>query len=161
MTRTDTSVRRRFDLLKALTLSAVVAGSTAACVETGSPTDPTDIPQVAGSYSGSITANFPETGTSQTCTASTSVTQNGATVNVAPVVLGGVCGGLQVPVGQAVITSQGNIPATVSGTFSNPACGTYTYTVTGGFDGTTLNLAATLTSPTCQDANLALTLTRQ
>jgi hypothetical protein len=95
-----------------------------------------------------------------TCTASTTVTQSGATINVAPIVLGAACAGLEVPVGQVLIDDEGTIPATVSGTFTNPDCGMYTYTVSGGFDGQALELSAVLTSPTCMDATLTVVVNR-
>ncbi len=153
--------RRRSGALKSLGfVIALVATSASGCVESGTNPTPDDIPQVAGNYSGTITLAFPEKGTSMTCTATTSATQSGSTVNITPIVFGGLCAGINIPLGTVIIDDTGDIPASVSGTTNNPNCGTYNYTVTGGFDGTELELSATLTSTTCDDATLTVVLIR-
>lgn len=151
----------RSGVLKTLAVvAALLAAPAWGCVESGTNPTPDDIPSVAGNYAGTITLAFPEKGTSMTCTATTSATQSGATVNITPIVLGGLCSGITVPIGTVVIDDTGDIPATVSGTTDHPDCGTYNYTVTGGFDGTDLELSAALNSTTCDDAILTLVLTR-
>ncbi|MGE0702618.1 MAG: hypothetical protein AB7P22_01640 [Vicinamibacterales bacterium] len=157
-----TPAGRRFGDWKSLALVvALLAAPAWGCVESGTdPTPDDEIPQVAGNYAGTITLAFPENGTSMTCTATTSATQSGSTVNMTPIVLGGLCDGINIPIGTVIIDDTGDIPASVSGTTNNPDCGTYNYTVTGGFDGTELQLSATLTSTTCDDATLTVVLIR-
>jgi len=140
---------------------ALLAATSWGCVESGTNPTPDGIPTVAGNYAGTITLAFPDKGTSMTCSATTSATQSGSTVNITPIVLGGLCNGINIPIGTVIIDDTGDIPATVSGSTTNPDCGTYNYTVIGGFDGTDLELSATFNSTTCDDAILTLVLTRQ
>ena len=68
----------------------VAAMAAAACGSHGTDlTGPSNsIPNVAGNYSGTATLSLPEINQSMTCTTTTSVTQSGGTVSVAPLVLG-------------------------------------------------------------------------
>ena len=61
------------------------------------------IPDVTGNYSGSTTIAFPDLGQSVTCPTSTSVTQSGTTISIAPLAMTGSCGTMSIPVGQATI----------------------------------------------------------
>src|SRR5262245_38141039 len=108
-----------------------VALLTAACGDNG--TGPSQIPNVAGTYSGTTSFAFPDLGVSGSCPTSTSVTQNGATLNIAPIVLGGSCGNQSIPVGQTTIDNIGSLTVQASGTTTNPSCGVYTYNISGGF----------------------------
>jgi hypothetical protein len=127
----------------------------------GSPSAPTpQIPNVVGNYAGTTTVGMPELGASVTCPTTTTVTQSGATVNIAPLVLGGECGNVSVPIGQQTIDNTGNIQGQNSGTFDDPSCGRYTYTGSGGFFGRDLRLSMNATSTTCYNMNLTITLTR-
>ena len=152
----------------------------------GSPSAPTpQIPNVAGNYAGTTTVTFPELAASVSCPTTTTVTQSGSTVNIAPLVLGGECGNLSLPVGQETIDNTGNIQGENSGTFDEPSCGRYTFTPrqgertrppgapitghaiprgtaegSGGFFGRDLRLSMSATSTTCLNMNLTITLTR-
>lgn len=56
----------------------------------GNPTGPSNsIPNVVGTYTGNVTITFPEIPLTVTCPTSTSVTQSGSTVSIAPLVLRG------------------------------------------------------------------------
>lgn len=126
-----------------------------------SPSAPTpQIPNVIGSYAGSMTLVRPEVQSSLTCPASTTVTQSGSTVTIAPIVLGGVCGVLSIPVGQAVIDTTGAITGSNTGTFFEPTCGGYSYTASGGFFGRELRLSMSATSATCLNFNFTAVLSR-
>jgi hypothetical protein len=116
------------------------------------------IPNVTGNYVGSTTIAFPELGQSLTCPTSTSVTQSGNTISIAPLVMTGPCGNMSIPVGQATIDATGAIPSE-SGTFDEPSCGTYNYTASGGFFGRDFRLSLNATSRTCYNLNMTITLT--
>src|SRR4030095_15590407 len=68
------------------------------------------IPNVTGNYSGNTTIAFPELAQSLTSTTSTTVTQSGSTISIAPLVMTGPCGNMSIPVGQATIDATGAIP---------------------------------------------------
>src|SRR5690349_9618353 len=128
----------------------------------GSPTSPSsNIPSVAGSYSGTATLVLPESQLTINCPATTSVTQSGAVINLAPIILGGNCGNSSIPFGQTTIDATGALnSAGSSGTFNDPSCGTHTYTGSGGFFGREFRLSLTATSPTCEDFNFTAVLDR-
>ena len=116
------------------------------------------IPNVTGNYLGNTTMTFPELSRSVTCPTSTSVTQSGNTVSIAPLTLAGTCGNMSIPVGQATIDATGSFP-NESGTFSDPSCGSYNYTASGGFFGRDLRLSINATSRTCYNLNMTITMT--
>jgi hypothetical protein len=120
------------------------------------------IPNVAGNYSGSTSIVYTELGRSLTCPTSTSVTQSGNTVNIAPLVLSGSCGNLSIPVGQGTIDATGAIDSgSASGTQTDATCGTYNYTVSGGFFGRDMRLSATASFPstsTCYSFSMTTNL---
>jgi hypothetical protein len=127
----------------------------------GSPSAPTpQIPSVVGNYTGNTVLTLPELGQSVTCPTTTSVTQSGTTVNIAPLVLSGECGNLSLPLGQATIDNTGAIQGQSSGTYDEPSCGRYNYTSSGGFFGRDLRLAVNATSSTCYNINMTITLSR-
>lgn len=127
-----------------------------------SPTAPTpQIPNVGGSYSGTVTVNLPEVPASRTCPANTAVTQSGSTVSIAPIILSGTCGNLSIPFGQTTIDATGAFTGQNSGSFFEPTCGgTYNYTASGGFFGRELRLTMNATSAICFNFNFTAVLTR-
>jgi hypothetical protein len=152
---------RRFT--RAAPLLLVVVGLTACGGGGGgNPGSPTPtIPSVGGSYSGNATLALPEMQTSVTCPASTVVTQTGSTVNIAPIVLKGDCGGMSIPLGSTTIDSNGALdPQGSSGTYNEPSCGTYKYTGSGGFYGNELRISMSATSSTCINFNLTIVMSR-
>ena|SRR6185503_19307732 len=116
------------------------------------------IPNVAGSYSGSTTVTLPELGQTVTCPTTTAVTQSGSTVNIAPLILTGQCGNMSVPLGQMTIDATGAFPGASSGTYTDPSCGTYNYTGSGGFFGRSMRLSVSATSRTCYNFNMTVNL---
>lgn len=140
----------------------LLAGLLAVSCGGGSPTAPTpSIPTVSGSYAGSSTTTFPELQVTVTCPASTTITQSGSTVSIAPVILKGQCGDLSVPVGQVTIDTTGAIDGgSARGTYNEPSCGIYSYTASGGFFGRELRVSVSATSSTCFNFNFTAVLTR-
>lgn len=124
------------------------------------PTAPTpSIPQVAGSYSGGVTIVYPEIPRSLTCPATTTVTQSGALVSLAPMILTGQCGGVSVPLGQLTIDTTGSF-VSQSGSLNEPSCGLYDFVASGGFFGRELRLSMNATSRTCINFNFTTVLVR-
>ena len=118
------------------------------------------VPSVAGNYTGATTITYPEIPQTVSCNTTTSVTQNGSTVSIAPLQLSsGSCGGLSIPLGSTTIDAAGSL-VNETGTYSDPSCGTYTYTVSGGFFGKDLRISWIGTSRTCYNANITVNLTR-
>ncbi len=127
----------------------------------GSPSAPTpQTPNVVGDYSGSTVINVPELSQQITCPTTTKVTQSGTTVNIAPLVLGGECDNISIPLEQVTIDNTGAIQGQNSGTFDEESCGRYTYTGSGGFFGREFRLSLNMTSSTCPNLNLTMTLSR-
>lgn len=126
-----------------------------------SPTAPStpSIPQVAGTYNGTVTMVLPELGQSLTCPTNTAVTQSGSSINIAPLVLGGGCGGISIPFGSASIDATGNLIGAGSTTLTQ-SCGVYTATGSGGFFGRELRLSVNATSRTCYNFNMTAVLSR-
>ena len=77
----ETPMRRACALLLPVLFSVACGGEGGGSSLTG-PSN--QIPDVAGSYSGTTTFNFPELGRTVTCQTTTSVTQSGSRVSVAP-----------------------------------------------------------------------------
>jgi hypothetical protein len=116
---------------------------------------------VAGNYSGTTTMVLPELGQTITCPSTTSVTQSGSTVNLAPIILNGACGGASIPLGQTTIDRTGTLFGGQK-TFSfTDTCGTYNATGSGGFFGRELRISVNATSNTCYNINLTITMNRQ
>lgn len=128
----------------------------------GSPTSPSgaQYPSVAGSYAGTTTMAFPELNQSVSCPTTTSVTQSGGSINMAPLLLSGACGNVSIPVGAGVINTLGALQGSTSGTYNEPSCGTYNWTGSGGFFGRELRMSINATSPTCYNFNMTINLTR-
>lgn len=138
-----------------LCLSLVLA----ACGGAG-PTAPTQrFPQVAGSYFGTVTIVYPQLGRTLNCSASTTVNQNGAALSIAPMILGGVCGNLSLPLGDTTIDANGSL-GNESGSVSEPSCGLYHYSGSGGFFGREFRFSAVYSSSTCVNFNITATLAR-
>jgi hypothetical protein len=144
-----TDLRKLLISLALLPLVACGGGNSAA------PTP--QIPNVAGSYSGTTALAFPELGQSITCPTTTSVTQSGSTVNFTPLMLGGECD-TSFPLEEATIDNTGAIQGE-SGT-EDEECGRYTWVGSGGFSGRNLQLSVTASSTTCPDFNLTINLAR-
>jgi hypothetical protein len=130
-----------------------------ACGDDNDLTGPSGFPSVAGNYSGTTTIVAPELGESLVCPTTTSVTQSGSSVNIAPLVLGGDCGGQSIPVGPMTIDANGSLGAG-SGTYTEPSCGTYDYTASGGFFDRTLQMSIIATSATCFNLNMTINVAR-
>lgn len=116
------------------------------------------IPNVVGNYSGTTTVTFPELGQSITCPTSTSVTQSGSTVSIAPLILAGQCGNVSVPFGQGTIDATGSLGGQTTTTYTDPSCGTYNVIASGGFFGRDLRLSVNATSRTCYNLNMTINL---
>ena len=140
---------------------------TAACGDgNSSPTAPSPMqptfPQVSGNYAGTISFTFPELGQSLSCPATTVVTQAGNSVSIAPILLGGGCAGIidSLPVGTVTITQNGSFEEDESESFTDPSCGVYTGTGSGGFFGRELRFSLTATSSTCYNFTVTAVLSR-
>ena len=140
---------------------------TAACGDgNSSPTAPSPMqptfPQVSGNYAGTISFTFPELGRSLSCPATTVVTQAGNSVSIAPILLGGGCAEIigSLPVGTVTITQNGSFEEDESESFTDPSCGVYTVTGSGGFFGRELRFSLTATSSTCYNFTVTAVLSR-
>ena len=147
--------------MKSLSMLGVVALLVTGCGG-GSPTSPSgpQYPSVAGSYVGTTTVVFPELNQSVICPTTTSVTQSGGSINMAPLVLTGACGNLSVPVGSGTIDTLGALQGSTSGSYNEPSCGIYNWTGGGGFFGRDLRLSINATSTTCFNFNMTINLSR-
>ncbi len=145
-----------------MVVAVVVATAGIAC-GSESPTAPTPtIPTVSGAYSGSLNFTFPELQASLSCPASTTVTQSGSTVSLAPLTVTGECGQYfsSIPLGQVTIDTTGAFTGSNSGSYNEPTCGIYNYTASGGFYGRELRLSMVATSASCWNFNFSATLSR-
>jgi hypothetical protein len=87
------------------------------------------------------------------------VTQtSGGQVSIAPVQLGGECGGMSIPIGDMTIDATGSLGQD-SGTYSD-SCGLYNASGSGGFFGRKLQASFIYTSRTCYNMNVTFNLTR-
>jgi large exoprotein involved in heme utilization and adhesion len=126
-----------------------------------SPSAPSpNTPAVSGGYAGNGTLVAPQLAARVTCPASTSVTQSGKTVSIAPIVLTGECGSISIPVGQVAIDATGAIDGSASGSFNEPGCGTYHYVGSGGFFGREFRISMSATSSSCENFNFTAVLSR-
>lgn len=139
---------------------AILSGACGSKGNPAAPPPPPAFPTVAGTYTGTTTMTFPELGRSLTCLTTTVVTQSGASVNIAPLVLGGQCGNLSIPIGQETIDGTGAIQTPNTESFTEPSCGVYTVVGSGGFFGRELRFSVSATSATCYNFNMTVTLTR-
>jgi hypothetical protein len=142
--------------MKFARLSTVLLLLSLAACGGSSPTAPS-IPQVAGNYGGTVTFTFPGVGT-VSCVATTSVTQSGSEVNVAPIAMGSPCN-LSIPVGTATIDATGAFQGSTSGTVPE-TCGVYNMVGSGGFFGNQLQFSIIASSNTCVNFTFAATLNR-
>jgi hypothetical protein len=151
--------------MKKLVVVAFLGAGLAACSGGGSGSNgvtgssAATMPQVAGSYFGTLDIFFPELGMSVSCPTSTVVTQTGSTISLTPFVAGGDCDGMSVPVGFRSIDSNGAVP-NESGSFNDPDCGIYSYSASGGFVGRELRFTVNATSTTCWNMDIAGALER-
>jgi hypothetical protein len=146
---------RRLSLL----IVALVAVS---CGGSKGPTAPQgpQYPTVAGSYAGTVTVARPELGQSVVCPATMSVTQTNANVNISPIILAGACAGLSFPVGPVTIDQNGSFGSITGYTYTDPSCGNYTVTGSGGFFGPQFQFSISAVSATCWNMNITANLTR-
>lgn len=134
----------------------IVSFYLAACSSPSAPTP--QAPPVAGTYSGVVTVNYPQIPRSVSCAVTTVVTQSGGSINIAPLVLGGPCGNVSIPMGSRTIDSIGALEP-FNGTVVE-SCGTYTVSASGGFFGRELRLSMVATSTTCITFNFTAVLNR-
>jgi hypothetical protein len=131
---------RRTALLSAV-LSLVTA-FVAGCGSSDSVAPTPTYPNVAGKYSGSITITYQLVGQSITCPATTTVTQSGPNVTLAPLSVAGVCPSLGLssfPAGDFLITNTGSLGTQSANNIPMASCnGTYNATASGGFFSSTL-----------------------
>ncbi len=140
---------------------ALIAVNSWGCGGGGNSAAPTpQIPNVAGAYSGNTTITFPELGETLSCPTTVTVTQSGNTVNFSPMILGGACDNLSLPLGQTTIDTTGALPGQGAMTFDEPSCGRYSAVASGGFFGRSLQMSMTATSSTCVNFNLTINVTR-
>jgi hypothetical protein len=145
-------MRRALPVVASLLVMAACGGS--------SPTAPR-FPAVNGSYAGTISVAYPELGQSVTCPATTNVTQTGANVSVAPIILAGACAGLSIPIGNITIDQNGSFGNIANYTFFEPSCGgNYTASGSGGFFGRQLQFSLNAVSSVCWNINMTANLTR-
>lgn len=142
-----------------LPLLAVVCGCGGGNDITGPSNNGTRIPSVAGNYSGNTSVTFPELARTVVCPTTTSVTQSGGNLSIAPLQLGGACGNVSAPIGSTTIDATGSLGQD-SGSYSDPSCGTYSYTASGGFFGRDLRMSFIATSRTCYNMNMTINLTK-
>ena len=146
-------------------VTCVALGLSAACgggndvTGPSAPSPTSRIPAVAGSYAGTITVTFPELNRTVSCPTSTSVTQNGGAVSIAPLQLSGQCGSSSVPLGSVTIDTTGAMGQDV-GSYTDPSCGTYNYVGSGGFFGRDMRISIVYTSATCYNMNITINLTK-
>ena len=138
-----------------LALVTLVAG---ACGDNAGTAPTPQIPNVSGNYSGTTRMVLPELNSSVTCPTTTSVSQSGSNISVAPLVMAGECGGMSIPLGSTTIDATGSLGQS-SGTHRE-ACGLYNWAASGGFFGRELRLSMTATSTTCWNMNMTITVTR-
>ena len=129
--------------------AALVCAVLLSACGSSTPTAPTPrVPQVAGSYTGTVTFTYPQLGQSLVCPATTTINQTGSAIAIAPVRLSGPCGTISIPLGDADIDANGSI-GSESGTLNEPSCGVYSYTASGGFFGREFQFAMVASSSTC------------
>lgn len=146
--------------MRGIALGVVLIAALTACGGGGNPSGPSNsIPNVVGTYSGNVTISFPEIAAQLSCPSSTSVTQSGSTVNIAPIVMRGECNNLSIPVGQVTIDATGALQGGSTTTITE-SCGTYNAVGSGGFFGRELRISINATSRTCFNFNFTATLTR-
>jgi hypothetical protein len=87
------------------------------------------------------------------------VTQSGNSVNIAPMIATGECGGTSFPLGQTTIDDNGALQND-SGTFNDPSCGSYSYNASGGFFGRDFRFSLNAASLTCLNINMTGVLSR-
>ena len=140
----------------------VAMSALAGCSGGNSPTAPSqNLPSVAGSYRGSITIEPLDGGPSLTCSGVTWVTQSGNGISMWPIDVGGDCPAITIPFGPATIDETGRIAGSgTSGTFTQPSCGTYAYTSSGGFSGRQMQIEIFATSNICSNMNIIISLLR-
>jgi len=97
-------------------------------------------PNVAGSYSGTVTITT--SNSLVTCPAQTTVNQNGANVTFGSLVFTGPCapyGSFQL--GEATLSNSGSLGSVTQTLFFASCSGVYDFTMSGGFSGNTLQFS--------------------
>src|SRR5262245_31189093 len=110
---------RRLGLLVAL---AVLTG---ACGEDAPAAPSSPYPNVAGRYSGTVTITYTSLGQSLTCPATTTTTQSGANVTIAPITLSGACSSVSpsLPFGDVTISTTGSLGNATVNNIAVASCG--------------------------------------
>jgi hypothetical protein len=129
-------------------LSIVLLFCALGCGNSSSMSPSSPYPYVVGNYSGSVSITFPALG-ALTCLGTTSVAQSGATVSIAPLLLGGSCSGLvpSLPIGDAAIMTTGSFgPAVLSNLYVASCNGYYNAVIGGGFFGSSLGFSIVYTA---------------
>jgi hypothetical protein len=126
-------------------LVVALAVGLAACSSSATAPTASGPPNVAGSYSGGVTMTTPNAALA--CPAQLTVTQNGATVTLAPLVFTGTCASLpSFPLGDATISNTGSLGSATKSLFYPSCSGFYDVTLTGGFSGNTLHFLLVYTA---------------
>jgi len=123
----------------------VVAVGVAACSSSATAPTASGPPNVAGSYSGGVTLTTRSAVLA--CPAQLTVTQNGTTVTLAPLVFTGTCASLgSFPLGDATISNTGSMGRATQSLFFDACSGLYDVSLSGGFSGNTLHFALVYTA---------------
>jgi hypothetical protein len=161
--------------MKMSCLAAVLGMLLSACGSSSSnnsnPAAPSapSYPMVAGNYSGSITITYQLLAASLNCPATTTITQSGANVSIAPLAMTGPCTNVfpSLPMGDMTINTSGSLGSATVNNISVASCnGSYNAAASGGFFGSSLqfSLAYTAASGGCVNQvgnfTIAGTLTR-
>jgi hypothetical protein len=127
-----------------------------ACSGNNSPMAPSSpYPDVAGTYSGTITGANAVAGVLFVCPAHTTITQSGANISIGPLMLGGSCaaeGFVSLPVGDGTIATTGSLGnATLNNLYAAFCNGYYNAVWSGGFFGSSFQFSAVYTpqTPSC------------
>jgi hypothetical protein len=130
-------------------LIAGCVGIATACGDGSSPSSPSSsYPNVAGNYSGSTVLSYPSLGTSVTCPTTTTVTQSGANVSIAPLTFSGACASLgALPAGDFTMTTTGSLGSATATNIPLAFCnGSYNGSASGGFFGSTFQFSLVYTA---------------
>jgi hypothetical protein len=129
---------------KALVVAVVVG--LAACSSSATAPTASGPPNVAGSYSGTITVTTTRSA-ALACPAQVTVAQNGANVTLAPLVFTGACASIgSFPLGDATISNTDSLGSATQSLFFESCSGFYDVTLSGGFSGNTLQFSLLYTA---------------
>ena len=124
---------------------------------------PSSVPQVAGTYNGTLTLTFPPGSDTVTGSMSMVVVQDGErlTITGSMTLLGET---VEIPPATGTLDRDGRFTVTAggfAGIMSDPTCGTVTTTnSTWSFSGSTMQIDESSTTDSCGNVDVAATLTR-